>query len=265
MIETIYFQRQCYGGNIYIIAHRGASYDAPENTMASVDLAWKQDANAVEVDIRLSKDNEIVVIHDRNVKRTGGLNKNVNEIDLQELKQLDFGAWKGVEWSGEKIPLLRDVLESVPEGKQLFIEVKSKHEIIDPLISLLNQKIVPLSDIVIMHFDLDTLSKLKSEFPENEILFLYEFLPFSISYVRKKLLKSVIDKAREDNFHGINVENISEYDKEFLDLCRGNNLKTYCWVVNYPVRAKYLIDSGIDGITTDRPGWLRNQLHNLSQ
>lgn len=232
--------------------------------MASVELAWQQDADAVEVDIHLSKDNEIVVVHDRNAKRTGGLNKNINELDIHELKQLDFGSWKGAEWSGEKIPLLRDVLESVPKGKGLFVEVKCGPEIIEPLAILLNQNIVPLSNIVIMHFDLYTLSKLKNEFPDNEILFLYEFLPFFISYQRKKLLNNVVSNARENNFHGVNIENIPEFDIEFINICRANKLKTYCWVVNDPARAKYLIDSGIDGITTDRPGWLKNQLHNLS-
>lgn len=246
------------------MAHRGASYEAPENTMAAVELAWQQDTDAVEVDIHLSKDNEIVVVHDRKAKRTGGLNKNINELDLQELKQLDFGSWKDAEWSGEKIPLLRDVLESVPPGKQLFIEVKCGPEIIEPLAVLLNQNIVPLSDIVIMHFNLNTLIKIKNDFPGNEILFLYEFFPFSISYKRKRLMNDVVDKARENNFHGVNIENIPEFDNEFIEFCRENNLKTYCWVVNDPARAKYLIDSGIDGITTDRPGLLKNQLHNLS-
>jgi glycerophosphoryl diester phosphodiesterase len=232
--------------------------------MASVKLAWQQDADVVEVDIHLSKDKEIVVVHDRNAKRTGGLNKNINELNLHELKQLDFGSWKGAEWSGEKIPLLRDVLESVPQGKRLFVEVKCGPEIIGPLAILLNQNIVPLSNIVIMHFDLNTLLKIKDNFPENEILFLYEFLPFSIGYLRKKLMNGAVNKARENNFHGINIENIPEYDIEFINTCRANKLKTYCWVVNDPARAKYLIDSGIDGITTDRPGWLKKQLNKLS-
>jgi len=253
-----------YGGNDIIVAHRGASHEAPENTMASVKLAWQQDADAVEVDVHLSKDNQIVVIHDYNANRTGGLDKKIKDLELSELMQLDFGSWKGAEWSGEKIPLLRDVLESVPQGKQLFVEVKCGPEIIEPLAILLNQNIIPLSNIVIMHFDLNTLLKIKDNFPENEILFLYEFLPFSIGYLRKKLMKGAVNKARENNFHGINIENIHEYDIDFINFCKANKLKTYCWVVNDPARTKYLIDSGIDGITTDRPGWLKKQLNRLS-
>jgi len=232
--------------------------------MASVKLAWQQDTDAVEVDIHLSKDNQIVVIHDYNANRTGGLDKNIKELELQELNQLDFGSWKGEKWSGERIALLSDILKSVPEGKQIFIEVKCEREIIEPLVSLLNQNIVHLSNIVIMHFDLTTLLEIKNSIPAKEILWLYEFLPESDSNQRRELLNSIVSTARENNLHGINIENISELDVEFINMCRSNKLKSYSWVVNDPARAKYLIDSGIDGITTDRPGWLRMQLHNLS-
>ncbi len=142
------------------MAHRGASYDAPENTMASVELAWQQNADAVEVDVHLTKDKNIVVIHDRKAKRTGGLNKKIEKLTLEELRTLDFGSWKGAEWSGERIPLLSEVIETVPEGKKLFVEVKCGPEIIEPLDILLDQNIIPFSNIFIMHFNLNTLLKI---------------------------------------------------------------------------------------------------------
>ena len=106
--------------------------------------------------------------------------------------------------------------------------------------------------------------KLKNEFPDNEILFLYEFFPVSFSYLRKKLMNAAAVKARGNNIRGVNIENVPELNYEFIEFCKAGKLKSYCWVVNDPQRAQYLNDSGIDGITTDRPGWLKKQMHNLS-
>jgi glycerophosphoryl diester phosphodiesterase len=228
--------------------------------MAAVELAWQQNADAVEVDVHLSKDKNIVVVHDRSAKRTGGLNKKISELNLHELKELDFGSWKGAGWSGEKIPLLRDVMESVPEGKRLFVEVKCGTEIIEPLEDLLSQNIIPSKNIFIMHFNLHTLLRIKTKLPLYDILWLYEFFPFSMSYQKRKILSTVKDHAKKHDLTGINIENKPKFDKEFIQRCRENNLKTYCWVVNDAARAKYLLDSGIDGITTDRPGWLKSEL-----
>jgi glycerophosphoryl diester phosphodiesterase len=113
-----------------IIAHRGESFDAPENTMAAIQLAWDRGADAVEIDIQLSKDNRIVVIHDFETKRLAGVNKKVKEQTFEELRKLDVGSWKNPSFKDEKIPSLAEVLESVPNGKKLIIEIKSDSSII---------------------------------------------------------------------------------------------------------------------------------------
>ena len=95
-----------------IIAHRGESYDAPENTLAAINLAWQRNADAVEIDIQLSADNQIVVIHDLNTKRIGNRNKKVKKQTLAELKELEAGKHKGEKWKDEKIPTLSEVLET---------------------------------------------------------------------------------------------------------------------------------------------------------
>ncbi len=81
---------------VEIIAHRGASHDAPENTLAAVNLGWKRNADAVEVDVYLSKDNRIVAIHDKNTKRTTGHDGLVKEMTWSELQKLDAGNWKNL-------------------------------------------------------------------------------------------------------------------------------------------------------------------------
>mgnify|MGYP003704864971 FL=1 len=107
-----------------IIAHRGASHDAPENTLAAFHLGWAQGADAVELDIWQTGDGHILVTHDADTRRLTGVKLKVAKTPLKILRSLDAGAWKGREWAGEKFPLLEEVLEIIPAGRRLVIEVK---------------------------------------------------------------------------------------------------------------------------------------------
>ena len=119
-----------------IIAHRGESFDAPENTLASINLAWERNADAVEIDIQLTKDKKIVVIHDKSTLRTGGKMKRIATSTYNELHQINVGKLKGAKWKNEKIPLLNEVIDTIPANKILFIELKSNADIINPLKSI---------------------------------------------------------------------------------------------------------------------------------
>ena len=103
---------------VEIVAHRGASYDAPENTVAAIKLAWEQKADAAEFDVFLSKDGKIVVMHDKDTKRIAGVDRKVVDQTLAELRKLDVGRWKDAKFAGEKMPTLDEMLATVPEGKQ---------------------------------------------------------------------------------------------------------------------------------------------------
>ena len=96
----------------FFIAHRGDSFVAPENTVASAKSAWQAGADAVEIDIHLSKDNRIMVIHDSDTKRTcsGKKNLEVAKTPSVILRDLDAGIWKGQEFKGEKIPFLPEII-----------------------------------------------------------------------------------------------------------------------------------------------------------
>jgi glycerophosphoryl diester phosphodiesterase len=107
-----------------IIAHRGASAHAPENTLAAFRLAVDQKADGIELDVHLSADNEVVVIHDANLGRTTNGSGSVYAKTLPELKQLDAGSWFGAQFSGERLPTLSEVFELV--GNQLFVNVELK-------------------------------------------------------------------------------------------------------------------------------------------
>src|SRR5215204_6481097 len=124
---------------VEIVGHRGASYDAPENTMAATNLAWKQKADAVETDIWLSKDGKLVVSHDKTGKRTAGRDVIYPEITQAETRELDAGSWKDPKFKGEKIPLLEEQIASIPPGKRILVEIKTGPEIVPELGRVLKQ------------------------------------------------------------------------------------------------------------------------------
>ncbi|MHC4243623.1 MAG: glycerophosphodiester phosphodiesterase family protein, partial [Planctomycetota bacterium] len=139
---------------VEIIAHRGASYLAPENTMASVMLGWEKGAD-VEVDVHLSKDNRILVIHDSSTKRTGKIDLIVKETEHRELRKLDVGIFKADKFAGEQIPFLADIIETIPTGRKLYVEIKCGKEVL-PILEKLITESGKMSQIVIIGFDLET-------------------------------------------------------------------------------------------------------------
>ena len=113
-----------------VVAHRGASHDAPENTLPAFELAWTQGADAIEGDFLLTKDNRIVCIHDGSTKRLTDRNLVVRGSTLKELRELDVGYWKHEKFKGTKIPTIAEVFATIPKGMKIFVEVKCGKEII---------------------------------------------------------------------------------------------------------------------------------------
>jgi glycerophosphoryl diester phosphodiesterase len=119
---------------VEIIAHRGFSARAPENTLGAFELGWKHQTDACELDVYLTADGKTAVIHDKDTKRTAGVKLDVASSKQAELTALDAGSWKGKEWTNEKIPTLEQALATLPKGKQrFFIEVKCGAEIVPEL------------------------------------------------------------------------------------------------------------------------------------
>ena len=108
-----------------IFAHRGASAHAPENTIAAFELALAQNADAIELDVHLSSDGHVIVIHDSTVDRTTGSHGRVKDLSLAQLRSLDAGSFFSEKYRGEKIPTLDEVFEAV--GKRTFINVELKN------------------------------------------------------------------------------------------------------------------------------------------
>jgi glycerophosphoryl diester phosphodiesterase len=242
-----------------IIAHRGASFDAPENTLSAVKLAFEQGADACELDVHLTKDGKIVALHDADTRRTGGISRRVAGQTFDELRRLDVGKWGKWRNKGfsEKIPLLDEALALIPEGKRVFIEIKCGREILGELGNALQRSGRSPAQIVIIGFSHETVKAAKAMLPEVEV----NWLASSPGRIKKKArLKQIIEKAWAANVDGLDLSSRFPINHEFVATIHKVGLKLYTWTVDDPALARREAEAGVDGITTNRPGWLREQL-----
>jgi glycerophosphoryl diester phosphodiesterase len=244
-------------GPVEIIAHRGASYQAPENTMAAVTLGWEKRAN-VEVDVYLSKDNRMVVIHDASTKRTaGGVDLKVKESTADQLRALDVGSFKAKEFAGERIPFLAEVVRSIPPKQKLYIEIKCGQEILPALRQLLVES-GKISQVVIIGFNLETVAESKK---------LIDVPTYWLKGTDKdKNTKQwiphdpkLVQTAKDKGLDGLDVD-FAGVTEEFVRAAKAAGQKLYVWTVDDPAEARRLVQLGVDGITTNRPDWLRERL-----
>lgn len=246
------------GRAMEIIGHRGSPHLAPENTLVSVKRAWAEKADTVEIDIHLTKDRSIVVIHDPTTARTAGADLKVSESTADELRQLDFGSLKGEEFVGERIPFLEEVIATLPPHGRLLVEIKSGQEIL-PVLKETIEASGRAQQVVLIGFDLETMTEAKRMMPDLPAYWLRfsgrdqstgEYLPYP---------HDLIDTALERNLDGLDLH-YGGITAEFAADVRAAGLKLYAWTVNDPAEAARLIALGVDAIATDRPGWLREQL-----
>ncbi|MFC1541533.1 glycerophosphodiester phosphodiesterase [Candidatus Latescibacterota bacterium] len=243
---------------VEIIAHRGASLIAPENTLSSIIHAWELNADGVEIDIHLTQDGRIVLIHDATTKRTTGINLTVKESTSTELRNLDAGILKSREYIGEKIPFLEEVINFIPSGRTLFIEIKCGSEIFPAL-----EKIIytsgNFSQLSIIGFEPTIVSEAKKRFPEIPAYLLCDvnwddrtgnMLPHDAN---------LVDSAIAMNIEGLSVHNAG-MTTDFAEHVISSGLKLYTWTINNIDEAKRLLSFGVHGIVTDRPEWIRKQL-----
>ncbi len=243
-----------------IIAHRGASHEAPENTMASINLAWDQDAPAVEIDIRLSKEKEIAVFHDANTKRICGIDKKVKNQTLTELKKLDAGQWKDEKWKGERIPGLGEVLDQLPLNKRLIIELKEGRELLKALHECLGRRTIPANQIELISFNHHLLSQAKKMMPEYAMLALYTLDYHQIGRFLSPKPTKIIRQLQHYGLDGANIWAGKILDKDYVHSLQAASLKVYTWTVDDAGKARALKDMGVDGITTNRPKYMQQAL-----
>lgn len=228
-----------------IVAHRGYSYVAPENTLAAINLAWLVGADAVEIDIYLTTDNRIVLHHDRTTARTTGVDLTVSESNFDQLRALDLGKWKGDQWAGEQIPTVEEALATIPEGKRMFVEIKCRSEIIPKFIEALDASGCKDDQVAVICFHEDVIKDIKAARPTLKAYWLCN--------PQKKSAEELIEIAKSANADGLDAMICDEFNKEFVSRLRSAGMGIYVWTVDKDEDAQRMAALGVDGITTNRP------------
>lgn len=242
-----------------IVAHRGASSRAPENTLAAFELAWELGADRIEGDFFITRDGVIVAHHDPTTERTAGVDRPIESQTLAELAAHDVGSWKDAAWAGERIPTLEAILRTVPEGKAILIELKSDARIVTPLMEVIDRSQLALDQLTVISFDADTIAAVKAANPAVKALWVSDFEQRGDGW--HPMTEELIATARRIGADGVDVRaKPAAVNAGMVDAVHAAGLEFHVWTVNDPALFRRMANLGVDSITTDRPGWMREQL-----
>lgn len=235
---------ELYQGRTLVLGHRGASAYAPMNTLPAFELALELGADGVELDVHLSKDGALIILHDFTVDHTTNSSGYVRDMTLAELKLLDAGSRFGEKFKGTQIPTLDEVFESV--GNKLFInvEIKSETQETDGVEQAVADCIVRHGvqrTVLVSSFNPLALQRFRQIMPDIPIGYLHApnwtFSP--------EVMEQVPHEARHPH-HTI-------IDAPYMEWARKHSYRVNTWTVNDPARAIELRNLGVDAIITDKP------------
>lgn len=220
-----------------LIAHRGCSSDAPENTLSAFEAALDLGVDAIELDVHATKDGEIVVMHDSFVGRTTNGVGRISTMALEKIKSLDAGSWFSKQFCGERVPTLDEVLELVGRRAGLFIELKA------PGLEKRALQLVKgrglLKNATFTSFNNSWLKKLKQAEPKariGDIILLNVFAPWG-EYADYDMVLPFWPIVGES----------------FIEEAHKKKLGVAVWTVNSAELIDYFTGYGVDGVITDYP------------
>ncbi|MFU8892669.1 MAG: glycerophosphodiester phosphodiesterase [Luteolibacter sp.] len=244
-----------------IIAHRGASHDAPENTLTAFNLAWQQGADGIEVDLQLTKDGHVVCIHDADTRKVANRRLVVRDSTLEELQSIDVGAHHGDAFHGERIPTLDQVLATVPPGKLVYLDIKAGAEIISPILATLDSSPITAGQIVFLSFDAGLLREIKKQAPQYKAHWLCRVRKGRLFSGFRPSLESVLQTLRESGADGL-ASRHSDISDDFIKAVIAAGFEHHVWTVNDPRQAARFQKLGTQAIITSNPGSLRESFAN---
>lgn len=231
-----------------VMAHRGASTEAPENTMAAFQKAIDDMADYIELDVQLTNNGEVIVMHDSNAYRTTGVDANIVNMTYKEVKTLDAGSWFSDEYVGENVPSLKEVLELTQGKIKLNIELKPADN--DTALAKntvrLIEKYNMVNDCVITSFSESALKAVKTYNQE-----------IKVGYILSAAYGDFYDMKNVD-FFSVNAAFLS---KRTIDAIHNSGKRVYAWTVNNKESIKNLTNKGVDGIITDNPVLARETIY----
>lgn len=236
---SVLIQRLETDDHSLIIAHRGSSIEAPENTLAAIELAIKQGADWIEIDVQETREGGIVVIHDRDLKRVGASPLTVHETTLDTLQNVDIGSWKNPSFGDQRVPTLEQVLELCNDRVKLVIELKyfGNEQRLEERVVQLVEGARMQTEIAIISLSYPGLQQMRQLRPEWKL----------------GLISSVAvgDMNRLDvDLYVINARFASN---RFVKNAHKRGRQVVVWTVNDPIGMSAMMSKGVDGIITDKP------------
>ena len=231
-----------------VMAHRGASTEAPENTIAAFQKAIDDMADYIELDVQLTNNGEVIVMHDSNAYRTTGVDANIVNMTYKEVKTLDAGSWFSDEYVGENVPSLKEVLELTQGKIKLNIELKPADNgtaLAKNTVRII-EKYNMVNDCVITSFSESALKAVKTYNQE-----------IKVGYILSAAYGDFYDMKNVD-FFSVNAAFLS---KRTIDAIHNSGKRVYAWTVNNKESIKNLTNKGVDGIITDNPVLARETIY----
>ncbi|HCS67742.1 MAG TPA: glycerophosphodiester phosphodiesterase [Oribacterium sp.] len=229
-----------------VFAHRGASGYAPENTLEAFQLAIKQGADGIELDVQLSKDGVPVVIHDETVDRVTGQTGFVKDFTIQELKDMVVLGERFTAYPDARIPTLREVLDAVrPSGIEVNIELKTGiiwYPEIEKKVAAIVEETGMKDRVIYSSFNHYSVQKIKETVPEAETAYLFSDV---ILHVDQYAKESGVDGLHPAVYH----VKMADFLREYL----ASGLKTRVWTVNERADMKALMEAGVTAVITNYP------------
>ncbi|QDZ93449.1 glycerophosphodiester phosphodiesterase [Bacillus altitudinis] len=231
---------------MYIIAHRGSSSAAPENTIAAFDVAVEQGADYIELDVQMTMDQHVVVIHDDTVDRTTNGNGLVKSYTLDQLKKLDAGSWFDHQYTNERIPTLQEILERYSQRIGILIEIKHpKRQIgIEKAVARIINRFAYSRHIIIQSFDVHALQRIKAFAPSLRTALIIK--PDAFKLTKRKL-------TTYSSFANCLNMKKTMINKWWIDRIHSFGMEVFIWTVKDQKTADRIKKYPIDGVVTDNP------------
>lgn len=234
-------------GRVLRIAHRGASSQTPENTLTSFERALKIGVDLVELDVHMTADGEIVVIHDSTLDRTTDSKGSVKELTLAQIKQADAGSWFDPKFTGEKVPTLGEVLDLVWGKALTLIEIKPD-DISTPVVKAV-EKYDAIDEVVIQSFNPKVVKEVRAINPNIPT----SLLVGGIRFIKKRRQGvKLVQKAIEQNANALSIS-FGVVSPELVEEIHLRGLTVWTWTVNELSEIEAVIEAGVDGVISDCP------------
>jgi glycerophosphoryl diester phosphodiesterase len=241
-----------------IVAHRGASRVAPENTIPAFELAWEQGSDAIEADFHLTSDGQVVCIHDSDTKRVSGEKLVVRESSLGDLHRLDVGAYHGEKFAGTRLPTMADVLATIPKDKTIYVELKTGVEIVNPMLHEIKRSGIQKEQVVVIAFNAETLRALKALDSAYKTYWLCQFSIDHHAEALKPTEASVFETLQRIKADGLSTNPM--ISPSFVALLKDMGYTWHVWTVDDLETAKRMMALDVDSITTNKPELLVSHL-----